>query len=788
MNLLFSLVGGLIQLIGKLLFQYYGWVIVVGVLGFLIWRNRRREQWFAQTEFEILKLELSSKDTSDNGNQTAEALIEALHGIYKERKLFELIGDIQEHISLEISAVNGSVNYYLWLPKQLHKQIEEYIKHIYPNIVIQTLAHDYLPKQQAAQSLGGWEIGLKNDSLLQLQTYSDKTDSKVSIDIANNISKANNANQWLSLQILIEPVGDRWKSRASSVATSVKNGNLPKVWTGELAKAPKYLASKLVGSLRRLVNNQITIINQATLKPKLNAIEQKITKQGYSTVIRSLCIGNSDADTDSTLKSLYGSINQLSNSSNGFSVRRRLTGDEAYSFFRARYLRPSKDILNSQELASIFCLQASSSQLTATDDVSVNSAKSPEIHNQSPSDDQLLPETITQSNSANVSLIGSVKTNGHVSKFGLSREDRSHHLYVIGQSGTGKSYLLKLLAISDMHYDYGLAIIDAHGNFVKHLKQYIPSKRQKDVVNIESGLAGIGFNPLADIAPALRAQVTSDIVEALGRLFPKGLNDQTEYLLRYCVLALSETPQAWLGDILRLIQDKEYRVSVASSLTDPVVHTFWLQQFENWSEHNLGQAINPVVNRIGELVNNTHIAELLNPQQNLDFNAIISKRKILLVNLSRSTIGEANSGVFGALLLSQLRRAALAQPQLKPFYLYVDNFQNYATPTFAEMLAEARSIGLNITLTNQFVGQMPEEVREAVFGNVGSVISFRLGPDDAQYLVPYFAPSFSAQDMVNLHDRHFVANLSVNGAKIPVFRATTLSLPNPSQKSVPNKT
>lgn len=794
MGAIFSLIGGLIQLIGRVLFQYYGWVLIVIILSYLIWHNRKKAEWFAKTDFELIRLDATGQ-IKDSATRT-EQLFEALHSIHKPHTNRFIPGQIQEHISLEISAKDGKTHFYMWFPKQHHELITNHIKAQFDDIKITVLEQDYIPKKSEFQFASGWELGMANDPVMPLQTYSHIETDTIT-PIASILEQANTDKEHMSLQILVRPIGNRWTRRAASVIGTIKTRGVPQQWSGKYYDLPRYVVTNIFRAMWRppsATSNKNGVLPPVdkSQETQMNMIKNKVDKNGFKTKIRFLYTGHDDIKGDTNLKSLYGAFNQFSNSSNNLKIRKQLDSEDAYDFYRARYLNLTTDIFNTEELASIFHIPEEnattvteakeSKDTTESASMSTPNKSSAQPVNEpekSTEQNQKLPTALTSGDASQLSFIGSMQGDGGVKKFGLTREDRSRHLYVIGQSGTGKSFLLKLLAISDIHYGHGVGVVDAHGNFVKHLLNYIPKNRLSDVIYVDPTQKGIGFNPLESIAPELRSQVTSDVVEALGRLFAKGWNDKVEYLLRYCILALAETPQAWLGDVLRLLQDKKYREEVAQNLTDPVVQTFWLKQYDTWAARHGSSAVEPVINRVGEFVNNPRMSELLRPVHNLDFMNVIAKQKILLVNLSRGNIGEENSGAFGALILSQLRRAALAQPTIKPFYLYVDNFQNYATPTFADMLSEARSIGLIITLTNQFVGQMPGNVREAVFGTVGSVISFRLSPDDAQYLLPYFAPNYSAHELINLHDRHFLASISSQGVKLPPFRAATLSLPKP---------
>jgi hypothetical protein len=256
-----------------------------------------------------------------------------------------------------------------------------------------------------------------------------------------------------------------------------------------------------------------------------------------------------------------------------------------------------------------------------------------------------------------------------------------------------------------------------------------------------------------------------------------------EYILRYCLLALLDYPDATMLDITRMLTDKRFRAEVLKHVNDPVVRAFWNVEFTSWNDRFAAEAVAPVLNKVGAFTANPLVRNIIGqPKSSFNIRQIMDEHKILIVNLSRGLIGEDNAGLLGALLVTKIQLAAMSRadvPAAKrtPFYLYVDEFQNFATDSFATILSEARKYGLSLTVANQYIAQMPASVKDAVFGNVGSIIAFRMSADDAKVLTRYFEPKFTEYDLVHMHNRHFVISMTIEGEKVPGFSAVTLNLP-----------
>ena len=392
-------------------------------------------------------------------------------------------------------------------------------------------------------------------------------------------------------------------------------------------------------------------------------------------------------------------------------------------------------------------------------------------------------------NDDQISAFGVTNFRGISHQFGMLRYDRSRHVYIIGQTGAGKSGLLELFALSDIFHNQGYAIIDPHGDFAINNMKFIPGRRLNDVIyfNPADTAYPLGFNPLEVTNPNQKTNISSEIIGVLKRIFGDSWGPRLEYILRYTILALLDRPEATMLDITRMLTDKEFRKETLTYCRDTVVLQFWNVEFASWNDKFVAEAIAPVLNKVGAFTANPIIRNIIGqPKSTFNIRQIMDEGKILIVNLSKGLIGEDNAAILGSFLVTKIQLAAMSRSDIpdvrdrRPFYLYVDEFQNFATDSFATILSEARKYGLNLTVANQYISQMSDTVRDAVFGNVGTMISFRVSADDAPILAKQFEPNFEAIDLLQMHNRNFVVNMVIGGEKTPAFSARTLELP-PSQ-------
>jgi len=369
--------------------------------------------------------------------------------------------------------------------------------------------------------------------------------------------------------------------------------------------------------------------------------------------------------------------------------------------------------------------------------------------------------------------------------FGIKRKDRARHMYVIGKSGSGKSKMLELMIKNDLELGHGVCIIDPHGDLVENIIPFIPESRIKDVIffNPVDEEYPIAFNPIEKVNPLLRQQVSTGLIEIFKKIFGSNWSPRLEHVLRMTLLALLDAPKASVMSILLLLTDREYRQATIKTIEDQVVKNFWTNEFASWSEKFDAEAIMPILNKIGQFVSNTIIRNIVGQEENkIDMSFIMNNKKILLVKLPKGILQEENTSLLGSMIITKIYQAALAradvaESQRVPFFLYIDEFQNFATDSFANILSESRKYRLSLTMAHQYVSQLNDVVKKTVFGNVGSIISFRIGPEDALLMEKEFEPEFAAQDIVNLGVREIYLKLSIDDEVKEAFSAKTLTVP-----------
>lgn len=386
----------------------------------------------------------------------------------------------------------------------------------------------------------------------------------------------------------------------------------------------------------------------------------------------------------------------------------------------------------------------------------------------------------------NVAYFGRIDFRNKNQLFGVKRTDRRQHMYVIGKTGTGKSAMLHNLIIQDIANGEGVCVVDPHGELVESILRKIPKERLKDVVyfNPADSEYPMGFNVLELPDPKYKHLVASGLMGIFTKIWAGTWSARMEYILNNAVLALLDTPGSTLLGISRILVDKQYRQQILANVKDPVVRSFWLNEFEEWRDQFRNEAIAPIQNKVGQFLSTAMIRNVVGqPQSTLDIFKIMNEGKIFLVNVSKGRIGEDNSALLGAMLITKIQLAAMERVRIPEdervdFYLYVDEFQNFATDSFASILSEARKYRLNLILAHQYIGQLVTDVstkvRDAVFGNVGTMVVFRVGAADAEFLEQEFTPELLPEDIVNLPNYTVYLKLMVDGVTSRPFSARTL--------------
>src|SRR3989338_3166897 len=384
-----------------------------------------------------------------------------------------------------------------------------------------------------------------------------------------------------------------------------------------------------------------------------------------------------------------------------------------------------------------------------------------------------------------VSVFGVTNYHNNFVRFGVRLDDRRRHLYVVGKSGSGKSKLLELLVHEDLNRGRGVAVLDPHGDLVDNVLRFVPTNRVNDVVLFDPGdiQNPIAFNPLEKVEEAYKMQLTIGFLDIFKKLFGDNWTYRLEHVLRYTTLALLDSPNTTVMSILKMLTDKNYRQKIVARIQDNVVKSFWVSEFAAWSEKFDAEAITPLLNKVGQLVATNMIRNVIGqPETKFDIREIMDNKKILLMKVSKGLLGEENSSLLGSMIITKMYQAAMSRAdtseEKRPdFYFYIDEFQNFATDTFYEILSEARKYHLNLTIAHQYMGQLSGKIRETVFGNVGSMISFRVGAEDAQILEKEYNPIFKERDIINLGVREFYTKMSVKGEIREAFSGRTVDVP-----------
>ncbi len=699
--------------------------------------------------------------TNDKKELAAEQLFASLHGLLMSPRAGYFSSSVRERISLEIAVRKKRIAFYVWVPEELKDFVEEQIYAQYPTVQISEV-QDYTTEEG-----GHYETNLMSElKLTGHEALPIKTFQSFEVDPLAAITAAlakfeDNEEAWL--QHVVRPAADNWHRKSESYIANMRSG-------GGLGFTKAMTALWTPPDGKDAAPVKLTEYQQA----RITGAETKSQKLAYETAIRIVYRGNlPPSQAKLRMQAIIASYKQFNTTYlNGFAGRRLTDNPAALEVYRQRILNKGF-ICNIEEIATLYHLPHTNVEtpfiLWASSNTAEPPANLPILSGQEQPD--ISPAAITN-------------FRGHNTAFGLPRSDRGRHLYIIGQTGVGKSGMLELLTISDIYSPYGFAVIDPHGDYALNILRRIPEERVSDVIYFNPADTDfpIAFNPMEVNDPKLKTHTASELIGVLKRMF-ESWGPRLEYILRYCLLALLDYPDSTMLDITRMLTDKKFRQDVLKYVEDPVVRNFWTVEFASWNDKFQAEAVAPVLNKVGAFTANPIVRNIIGqPKSSFNIRQIMDERKILVVNLSRGLIGEDNAALLGALLVTKIQlgamsRADIPQDQRSPFYLYVDEFQNFATESFATILSEARKYGLNLTVANQYIAQMSMEVKDAVFGNVGSIIAFRMGADDARVMQRYFEPKFLEYDLVHMHNRHFVISMTIYGEKAQAFSATSLDLP-----------
>ncbi len=687
--------------------------------------------------------------TSRTGEETPESMVQFLASLTSLRKrlLFFMRRGIP--ISLEIASIDQTIHFYITIPPQYRTFVESQLVAQYPKSLI-TPVKDYLPgifEPKSSLSLG--QLKLSGGFLYPIRTYKDFKDVDPMSSLLSVFSKAQPADR-IAIQFLLLPVGSGWQGK------------------GERAMNAKTKDAS----------------GAEHANPYAKVIGEKIAMHGFKTAIRVAVNSDSKTRSNQLLFELANSFSSFNNpGGNAFAFKRpylwqrgRLINSMVK---RGKRFMPSHQILNVDELASIFHFPTAK---LAT----IHSISWHKVILSDPPENLPVAEGRSDDEKKDINFMASTEYKNKRTVFGIKAKDRRRHIYIIGKTGTGKSTLIANMAISDMRNKKGFAIIDPHGDLCEVILNYVPSYRVNDIVYMDPSDTKHAFNlnPLEVSTPEQRELVVSGIVAIFHKIYGTSWGPRLEYILRNTLLSVIDMPDATLLMVPEMLGNPAFRQSVVSRLTDPVLKSFWVNEFENYTDRLRAESIMPIQNKVGQFVSSTVIRNIIkNPKSTIDLQKIMDEGKILILNLSQGKLGEDNAALLGAMVITKLQLAAMnrvsqAEEDRRDFYLYVDEFQNFATTSFIKILSEARKYRLNLILANQYIAQIPEEVRAAIFGNAGTMMSFLIGAADATYMAKEFGERFKEEDLLALGNYQAIMKLAIDNITQAPFLAYTLPLPN----------
>lgn len=686
-------------------------------------------------------------------------------------------------------STSEEIFFYLSIPKRFRESVEKQIHSFFPHAVIEKVS-DYTifsPESHTAIAL----LELKESHALPLRTYRHLGVDPLN-EISNSLSKLETEAEGAAIQILLTRAGDRWRSEGKSIAQKMQEGK-------RLKDARDSSVAKKVGSevgkgmMQMLLNNGNTSHVTEEKKPValtpeeqelVKAIDGKTGKGAFRANIRLIASAASQERAEEILAHMENSFAQFENPEiNSFRVRKRIRQKKAvYDYIFRNFDDESASVLDVEELASIFHFPISTTETPKIKWLKAGAAPPP----------------------VNVPreglLLGFNDYRGVKTDIRITDDDRRRHLYVVGQTGTGKSTFLQELAKQDAKNKKGFCFIDPHGDAIEDILTAIPKERAEDVIVFDPADVArpIGINML-EYDPAHPEQKTFVINEMIG-IFDQLYDMKAtggpmfEQYMRNAMLLVMEDPESGstLMEIPKVLADEEFRRYKLSRCANPIVRDFWLKEAEKaGGDAALANMVPYITSKLTAFISNDMMRPIIAQQKSaIDFRHIMDGGKILLINLSKGKIGEINARllgmvIVGKILMSALSRVDMPEAERRDFYLYLDEFQNVTTTSIAQILSEARKYRLILTIAHQFIGQLKEEISKAVFGNVGSLASFRVGPEDGEFLEKQFSPVFTAQDLINIDNRNLFVRLLMNNELTKPFNMKTYA-PSHGDQEVAN--
>lgn len=690
-------------------------------------KHRGREQY--SLGFKVLKVILP-KD-NEIKIDAAEQMFASLHSLKKSwpQSWFSS----EDHFTFEIVALRESIAFYVTAPNDLRDLIEKQIYGAYPSAEIVEADEPNIFSRGGKVAFAS--LILDQATYFPVKTYKDLPTDGLSL-ITSAMSKMGEG-EGAVLQLVLEPAGDNWQKQGSSfVANTKKKESSPE--KASYAFDPK----------------------------KMDSIESKAGKPGFVTSIRIVVSSTTAQAANSHLTNIMGAFAQFSSPNNSFKQARIWFKQLFMIDFIYRYiplLKRNTCILNSEELATIFHFPNKTIETHHINWLKAKNAPAP------------------ASVPAEGLYLGKSTYRGQAKEIFMANKDRQRHMYIVGKTGTGKSEFLKDMILQDIRAGKGVAVLDPHGELVEDLMQLLPPERADDVIyfNPSDTERPMGLNIMEAETEEQLHFVVGSIISLMYKLYDPHktgiIGPRFEHAIRNAMLTIAADPGATFIELVRCLTDPKFVQELLPKVKDPVVRRYWTDQIAQTSDFHKSEVLDYIVSKFGKFITNKVMRNIIGQSKSaFNFRQVMDEQKVLLVNLSKGKLGEEDAKFLGLILVPKILTAAMsrqdvAMEQRKDFYLYVDEFQNYATEDFAVILSEARKYRLNLIVANQFVAQIEEDVKNAVFGNVGTVVCFRVGVPDANFLQHEFAPVFSETDLTNIEKFHVYIKTVVNNEPVPPF-------------------
>ncbi|MBI2596617.1 ATP-binding protein [Candidatus Daviesbacteria bacterium] len=698
------------------------------LVGWIKYRNREK------TSLQFVLLQVKVPKGNEIKIDAAEQLFATFASLRKSGGMFANFIP-QPHLAFELVATHESIKFFVSCHKSYQDLLEKQIHGAYPDAEIKEVSEYNIFSENSQTAYT--QLKLKSADYFPLKTFRDLPTDPLSA-LTSALAKMQ-IDEGAAVQIIISPAGSKWKEAGKKWVKREKDPGKP-----DNPKPPPDAK-------------------------QLEAVEGKIVKAGFDTVIRIVASSVSKDSAKAHLTNMKAACEQFSGPYNQFSGAKATSEKGFLTDFIYRYLpKYSKgSVLTADELASIFHFPNKSIETPYIAWLSSKRAPAPE---KIPTSGLYLGRSIFR---------------GVIRPVYVSEDDRRRHMYIIGRTGTGKSELLKSMMLQDILSGKGLCFIDPHGDAAEEMLELIPPNRAEDVIYFDpSDIARpFGLNMLEAHTEQQKHFVVASIIGLMYKLFDPNktgiIGPRFEHGVRNAMLTAMAKEGATFVEVMRIMTDANFVKELLPLVADPVVRRYWTDQIAQTTDFHKSEVLDYTVSKFGRFVTNKMMRNIIGQSESsFDLRKVMDEGKILIMNLSKGKMGEENSNFLGLILVPKILSAAMSRTDMqmedrRDFYLYVDEFQNFATDTFADILSEARKYRLNLTVANQFIGQIGEDLKNAVFGNVGTVIAFRVGVTDANYLQHEFSPTFSEQDLVNIESPHAYIKTIVSGEPVVPFSLDT---------------